>query len=127
MNQVAASTIMIVGDDADFSYLMQRYVRQSGHRMLIAGPGEQVVALARQNKPAAIVLEADRPETTIWNVLRTLKADQLTCDIPVVICSWRDEEARSLAEGADGYLRKPVMYEDFLVTLAEAGIDSGTD
>ena len=127
MNSAAASTIMIIGDDSDFSYLMQRYVRQSGHQMVVAGLGEEAVALARREKPVVIMLEADLPDKTGWDVLRALKADRATCDIPVVICSWLDEEARSLAEGADGYLRKPVMYRDFLAALVEAGVGPGRD
>ena len=117
MSGVQPPTIMIVGDDADFSYLMQRYVRRGGYRMVVAGSDEDALALACQNRPAAIVLEADLPGAPGWDILQALKGDQTTRDIPVLICSWSDQEERSLMEGAAGYLRKPVLYEDFLVAL----------
>lgn len=122
MDASAAVPIMIIGHDSDFSYLMQRYVRQSGHHTVIAGLYDETVALARQTKPAAIVLEVDVQEPAGWGVLQTLKADQATHDIPIVLCSWRDERARSVAEGADAFLRKPVMYKDFLATLSKVGV-----
>ena len=121
MDDVIAPAIMVIGNDSDFSYLMQRYARQSGHQIVIARPGEEALTLARRERPMVIVLETDVPERAGWDTLRALKADQATRDIPVVICSWLDKEARSLAEGAAGYLRKPVLYRDFLTALACAG------
>jgi CheY-like chemotaxis protein len=120
MDRATAPTVMIVGDDSDFSYLMQRYVRQSGYQMTIAHPGEKALKLAKQKRPAVIVLEIDPPETVGWDMLQALKADPDTHNIPVVICSWADERTRGLAEGAAGYLRKPVLYGDFLRALADA-------
>jgi hypothetical protein len=50
-------------------------------------------------------------------VLGALKADRSTCDIPVLVCSWQEGGANSLAQEADGYLQKPVSYEEFLAVL----------
>ena len=117
MDDAAAPRIMIIGDDSDFSYLMQRYVRQSGCQMLVADLSDDTLASARREKPQAIVLEADSPEARGWEMLRALKADAITCDIPVVVCTWPDERSRSLAEGAADHLRKPVLYDDFMAAL----------
>ena len=125
MSDAPTSTIMIIGNDTDFCYLMQRYVRQSGHRMIVSGTNEEATAVAQRERPAAVVLEADVPKAAGWNVLQALKADATTRDIPVLICSWLDEEERSLARGATGHLRKPVLYEDFLAALRCAGVHSG--
>jgi len=35
----------------------------------------------------------------------------------VIVCSWLDEEARCLAEGADIYLHMPILYSDFETAL----------
>jgi CheY-like chemotaxis protein len=47
-----------------------------------------------------------------------LKADPEVGKIPVIVCSWLDEEARGLTEGADIYLRMPILYADFEAALA---------
>ncbi len=110
--------IMIVGGDSHFSYLMQRYVRTSAHQIIPVNLGEDVLALARREKPVAVVLEVDRPETIGWFTLRALKADPEVGNIPVILCSWLDEEERGRAEGAELFLRMPILYADFGAALS---------
>jgi CheY-like chemotaxis protein len=120
--------IMVVGDDSSFCYLMRRYALKSAHPIVFAYLGEDALALAQRENPAAIVLEVGLPGTMGWDVLRLLRAHQATCNIPVVLCSWLDEGDCSLHEDADVYLRKPILYEDFLAALADVGVlDKGLE
>ena len=123
MDHTANNRIMIVGGDSHFSYLMQRYVRTSAHKIISTNLGEDVLALARFEKPVAIVLKVDLPESIGWHTLHALKADPEVGGIPVIVCSWLDEEARGLAEGADVYLRMPILYADFEAALAATSMD----
>jgi CheY-like chemotaxis protein len=118
MDETAIGRIMIVGGDSHFLYLMQRFVRTSAHQIVLANPDDDVPVLARCEKPVAIVLEVDLPETAGWRTLRGLKADPEAGKIPVIACSWLDEEARGLAEGAQVYLRMPILYDDFGAALS---------
>jgi DNA-binding response OmpR family regulator len=110
--------IMIIGRDSHFSYLMQRFVRTSAHQIIPVNLGEDVLALVECEKPLAIVLEVDLPDTVGWQTLRTLKSDPEASRVPVIACSWQDESARGLAEGAAVYLRMPIVYSDFETALA---------
>ena len=118
MNQNSNERIMIVGRDVHFSYLLQRFVRTSARQVIAAIHSDDVLSLARCEKPVAIVLEVDTPENVGWHTLRTLKSDPETKQIPVMVCSWLDEFACGLAEGADVYLRMPFLYEEFGTALA---------
>jgi DNA-binding response OmpR family regulator len=122
MDQTSNNRIMIVGGDSHFSYLMQRYVRTSAHKIITANLGDDVLALARCEKPVAIVLKVDLPETIGWDTLRALKTDPEVGKIPVIVCSWLDEEMRVLAEGADIYLRLPILFADFEAALAATSV-----
>ena len=117
MDQTKNKRIMIVGRDSHFSYLMQRFVRTSAHQIIPVNLGDDVLASVRCEKPLAIVLEVDLPETAGWQTLRTLKSDPEVGKIPVIACSWQDESARGLAEGAAVYLRMPIVYSDFEAAL----------
>jgi CheY-like chemotaxis protein len=75
------------------------------------------VELAKCQKPAAIILEVDRPKTIGWQLLQDLKVDQETGAIPVIVCSWLEEEALALDQGANAYLRLPILYSDFVTAL----------
>jgi CheY-like chemotaxis protein len=127
MVNVVAPKVMIVGDDTEFAYLMQRYAAQGGYRAFVAGANPGVLALVRQELPMCILMDVESPCAQSWDILRMLKVDPDTRDIPVVICSWLDDEAHSLKEGAEAYLRKPVMYDDIVMALQDVGIRIGQD
>jgi CheY-like chemotaxis protein len=122
MSDVQASTIMVVGDDASFSYLMQRYVRKSGCRAVVSRFSPQVLTLVQQEQPQAILLEIEQGDATGWDLLCSLKADGMTQDIPVIVCSWLEHRDRCLAEGTECHLQKPVLYEDFIAALVDVGV-----
>ena len=119
MNQNLSERIMIVGRDLPSSYLLQRFVRKGARQVIAAIHSDDILSLARGEKPVAIVLEVDTSENVGWHMLRTLKSDPETKQIPVLVCSWPDESARGLAEGADVYLRMPFLYEEFEAALAD--------
>jgi DNA-binding response OmpR family regulator len=108
---------MIIGQDSHFISLIQYYLRGSAYQAVSAPLDRGAVALARQENPAMIVLEADHTESAGRKVLQALKLDQATHDIPVLVCSWQSEGLSALSREADFYLRKPVSYDDFLAWL----------
>jgi CheY-like chemotaxis protein len=126
MSNIRDLAILVVGDDTSFSYLMQRYVRECGYRALVSRPSLQTLALAQQERPEAIVLEIEQGDATGWDLLRSLKANQATQCIPILVCSWLEYKDRCLAEGAEYHLQKPVLYEDFVAALTAVGVlDAG--
>src|SRR6185436_1642524 len=116
-------TVLIIEDDPDAVYLMQRYLRSTGCRVVSTSMGEEAVALAQQEKPMAIVLDIALPGMDGWEVLRALRSNISTSDIPVVTCSALEEEAHGREAGANGYLHKPVFYTDFRLALIEVGLN----
>jgi len=69
-----------------------------------------------------IILDIMMPKMDGWEVLQSLKLDEETKTIPVIICSaWGEPElAKSL--GAVEFLRKPVTQRDLLFTIHKTGI-----
>jgi CheY-like chemotaxis protein len=118
MDRSTNNRIMVIGGDSHFSYLMQRYVRSSAHQIVFANLGDDILAQARCEEPTAIVLIVDPPVMIGWQTLKELKADQDVGKIPVIVCSWLDEEAHSQELGADFYLHMPILYADFEAALA---------
>jgi CheY-like chemotaxis protein len=109
---------LIVEDDMTCVYLWQRYMKRSGFRAISTQEGKGALDMARRERPDLVVLDVMLPDIDGWEVLQALKADPSTRDIPVLICSALREEKRSIARGADGYLQKPILYEDFLEALS---------
>jgi PleD family two-component response regulator len=112
---------MIIGFDANFCYLMQRYGRISTRQLVFADHNEDLLAQARKNKPGVIFLEISHADSYAWKIFKELKSHPDTSHIPVVICSWQEDELRSEQACADYYLRLPILYEHFIDALAHVG------
>ena len=110
-------TLMVVGDDASFRYLIHRYAKKSAYHAVLVHFAEDVLSIARRELPIAVLLEFDLPGERGRQALQALTTHPDTCEIPVVVCSWTDEAERSLDEGAAVYLRKPILYDDFQTAL----------
>jgi len=114
---------MVIGNDAHFCYLMQSYIRENSRQALITSLMDDVLTLARREQPAAIIMEIDHSSNVGWHLLRELKSDMATSCIPVVLCSWLDEQKRGSEEGAATYLRMPILYKDFITALTDIGLN----
>jgi CheY-like chemotaxis protein len=73
-----------------------------------ASDGREALNLARTLRPAAITLDVMMPDMDGWEVLRELKADSDTRDIPVVMVTMTDDRELGYALGATEFLTKPV-------------------
>jgi len=104
--------LMILEDDPTSLYLLERYLRRSIYRVISTTRGEDALALARQENPTMILLDALLSGMSGWDVLQALKADPVTCFIPVIICSEQDEADRAREAGATAFLRKPYSPDD---------------
>jgi CheY-like chemotaxis protein len=85
--------------------------------LLTALRGHLGMDLARRHHPHLILLDVHLPDMRGDEVLRQLKDDPATREIPVVVVSadaTRDQEERLLATGARAYLTKPFDVRSFL-------------
>lgn len=67
--------------------------------------------MAEERRPDLILLDILMPPRNAWYVLEELKGSPDTKDIPVIVVSVVDDEAKVRAMGAEGYVRKPFRVE----------------
>ncbi|MBT3381246.1 MAG: response regulator [Lentisphaerae bacterium] len=106
------TVILVIEDDRYFAKLLHDRCHERGHKCLIAGTGEDGLALAEEHGPAAIILDLRLPGIDGWNVLDLLKDSPRTRHIPVHIMSGDDIDTEVLRKGAIGYLAKPARHEE---------------
>jgi CheY-like chemotaxis protein len=78
-----------------------------------------------QNQPKIILLDLKMPKVSGIEVLQTLKSDERTKAIPVVVLtsSKEDPDVKKCYElGANSYIVKPVGFENFTEAIAEIGV-----
>jgi PAS domain S-box-containing protein len=117
----AAATILYIEDnEANLSLVETVLESRPKWKMISALRGEAGIALAREKRPALILLDVHLPDVQGGEVLARLRADPATAHIPVVIISadaMGAAEARLRAAGADEYLTKPLDIDEFLATV----------
>jgi len=100
--------VLVVEDDAHAYELISTALASAGYLSVRARHGEEAIRLANEARPIAITLDLVLPGVDGWEVLKTLKSNAATRDIPVVIISRVDERDLGVALGADDYFVKPV-------------------
>jgi signal transduction histidine kinase/DNA-binding response OmpR family regulator len=113
-----APLVLVVENDVQSANLLCAYLTRGGYRSHVAADGLDVLETARSLKPVAITLDILLPHIDGWELLRSLKADETTRDIPVVITSVVDDEQLGYALGATDYFVKPVERQALLARLA---------
>jgi hypothetical protein len=110
--------VLVIDDDPNALDLLGRTLQRAGVRVVTTSDGREAVRLARTLQPTAITLDVLMPGVDGWEVLRDLKADPETRDIPVVMVTMTDDRELGYALGATEFLTKPVDREQ-LVQLLE--------
>ena len=110
-------TVLVVEDDSQFSNLLAFYLRQEGYAPVQHYTGLGVLERARELQPSLITLDIMLPDKDGWDVLRDLKADHQTRDIPVLFISGLEDGELTFSMGAVDYLVKPVRREELQVIL----------
>lgn len=101
--------ILIVEDEKSLSLMYKTEFEEDGYHVLIADNGAKGLEMAVKEKPDLIILDIIMPELNGFTVLKRLKVNEGTKDIPVVILTVlgaeeKKEEGEKL--GATAYLVK---------------------
>jgi two-component system, OmpR family, alkaline phosphatase synthesis response regulator PhoP len=103
--------ILIADDNTQNRELLEAYLADEGHEILMAADGRQTVDVATERQPDLILLDIMMPKLSGYEVCEKLKADARTKNIPILmVTALRDmaDIEKAVAAGADDFLSKPV-------------------
>lgn len=102
------ATVLLVEDSKLLRLAGERALHRAGFQVLAAADGEEALRMARENHPNVILLDMMLPKVSGLDVLRGLKGNTRTKDIPVIVLSSlaQANEAKLLAEGAAAFCVK---------------------
>ncbi|MDD4250218.1 MAG: response regulator, partial [Methanosarcina sp.] len=109
--------ILVVEDDDASRELLEVTLTQEGYRVVSAPNGKEALELANRMKPFAITLDIMMPGMNGWDVLKYLKLEEHTHNIPVIITSMLDEREMGVIWGAVEHFIKPIQKDTLLSTL----------
>ncbi len=115
--------VLLVDDDPDLQQLMTTVLRRENYRVSRARDGVEALLKAGQFVPGVIVMDLCLPRLDGWSVIRLLKVDQRTRDIPIVAVTGygADDVAGNRARdaGCDEVLEKPLPMSRFLACVRQ--------
>jgi signal transduction histidine kinase/CheY-like chemotaxis protein len=103
--------ILVVEDDARLLAILARMVKTLGFSPLCVESAEQALAAIAREKPLGILLDLGLPKMSGMALLRHLKADTATANLPVYIMSGSVDDGEAKLLGALGFLKKPLTRE----------------
>jgi PAS domain S-box-containing protein len=112
--------ILVVDDDRNAADIAKRQLEGSGYKVIVQAQGRAVEKWAEENRPDVVVLDLILPDVDGLDVLRALKSNTLTHDIPVVVRSIVPDDGTAWELGVTAYLTKPVSREDLLANVEQA-------
>lgn len=103
--------ILLVEDSKPLRRENEGALQRAGYEVICAEDGETALEMAQEGHPDLILLDMILPKMTGPDVLRHLKSEAKTKDIPVVVLSSLSEKNRQklLEEGAEDYLEKGAL------------------
>ena len=119
--------ILVVDDEPDFCAIVQRQLEKEGFDVELAYNGVEGLEKVQANPPDAIVLDVMMPEKDGYEMCKELKADDNTCDIPVLlltavashVTSTRYSHADGMSTEADDYIAKPASAEEITRSIKQ--------
>jgi PAS domain S-box-containing protein len=116
---ISSPCVLVCDDDPSVRSVVKATLEASGYRVSVAATGEGVIALAKEERPDAIVLDLLLPGINGQETAVALKADPVTAEIPIVVLSVLTADEASVA-GAVSWVEKPFEGDALLVALRRA-------
>ncbi len=115
-----AKHILIVDDEKDIIDLLQFNLKAEGYKTSTALDGEKALEIASRYKPDLIILDIMLPGKDGYQVIRELRQDAKSKNIPVIFLTAKDseiDEVVGLELGADDYIIKPISIRKLIARV----------
>lgn len=112
--------ILVVDDDPDILEFVRMNLELDGFEVELAAGGREALEKAVANPPDLMLLDVMMPEMDGLTVLRRMRADPPTANIPVIVLTARslaEDRVKGLDLGADDYITKPFDLEELMARV----------
>lgn len=117
--------VLIIDDERSARDLIARAMNSLPVAVRTAATVAAGLAAVRARRPACIVLDIVLPDGTGWDVLKALRQDPASADLPILVYTVVDDPAKAQASGATCYLLKPTDRAILVSTIRDLLTASG--
>ena len=116
--------ILIVDDSPTDRHYLSELLSKRGYQCVTAEGGDDGIAKSKTELPDLILMDVVMPGTDGYRATRTIARDQATKQIPIIMCTTRNQETDriwGLRQGAKDYVMKPIDTNELLAKVAALG------
>lgn len=113
-------TILVIEDEKNILELVKYNLEQEAYRVLTASRGDSGLDLARKQNPDLVILDLMLPEIDGIEICKTLKQNEKTQFIPIIMLTAKSQETDrvlGLELGADDYVIKPFSPRELMARV----------
>lgn len=114
--------ILIAEDEPSILEALSFVMQRAGWTVQSVTDGEAVISAVRRMRPRVLVLDVMMPKQSGFEVLKQIRADSATRDLPVLVLTAKGQQQdRRVAEelGADRFVTKPYSNVDVVQAVRE--------
>ena len=118
------NTVLIVEDTPSELELLSHYLTESGYLVIEAVSAKEALDKVAEQKPDVVVTDVVMPGMSGFALCRALKRHPTTEDVPIIICTSKDQDIDRLwgmKQGADLYITKPFTREQLVHAVQSVG------
>ncbi len=116
---VGPPVVLIVEDEADFAEALSTIVSKRGLEVMIARNGSEAIAIARKRQLFAVLMDQNLPDMNNPELIKMLKNNPHTADVPMHVVSGRGKEPATPLEDVNAAKAKPASAPQILQVLDE--------
>jgi two-component system response regulator MprA len=112
--------VLVIDDEESIVDLIKLGLKYEGFQVEAAFDGPEGLAAAQRIDPDLIILDSILPGVDGLEVLRQLRLNPVTRDVPVLMLTAKgkvQDKVTGLETGADDYLAKPFSFEEFVARI----------
>jgi two-component system cell cycle response regulator DivK len=113
--------ILLIEDNPTNMKLVIKVLELVGHEVITATDAEVGLTMARDEQPHLILMDVQLPGMDGLAATALLKSEEVTRSIPVIALTalaMKGDEERIRAAGCDGYIAKPLAYQNLLAVVS---------
>jgi DNA-binding response OmpR family regulator len=123
----AGKSVLLADDDLTLSEMYSERLKAEGFNVIVARDGQEALDKTKESHPNVILLDVMMPKFSGIEVLKKLKADPETKDIPILILTALVQDKQkmdSMASGADDYIVKSESMPGDVVAKVHAALEN---
>jgi len=114
------NNILLIDDDKELLAAIELKLTKEGFKVETASDGEAGIKKIRMKIPDLLVLDVNMPGISGMDVIKTLRAENRTSDVPIIMLTARDDEVDRVLGfefGADDYVTKPCNTRELILRI----------